>query len=176
MCTSRSISAINTDDNIVEFQSANFHNGTAPFLEIMLVLDWPLRVAGCPREYAEVLLLAVWAHGALIAARNIPIFMIIAAPMVATALAAWSKSLYEMRESARISAWISGLAGCLKRPPRDPSAGADRTRALRIGGSGSRDWDGISSASAGVMLKGNTTHRYRKRRWRCCNPRSGVHK
>ena len=94
-------------NNIVEFQSANFHHGAAGFLEIMLVLG--LAAAGwfaLRRQFTEALLVAVWAHGALIAARNIPIFMIVAAPVVAAAMVEWGQRL----QNAPIARWLPSLA------------------------------------------------------------------
>src|ERR1035438_10600471 len=43
---------------------------------------WNLR----PGRFTEALLMIVWAHGGLLANRNIPIFMIVAAPPVAAAI------------------------------------------------------------------------------------------
>ena len=93
---------------IDEFQSANFHHGTALFLEAMLVLGVAAAVQLAARkQFVEALLIAMWAHGALIAARNIPLYMIIAAPVVAEALVGWAKSL----QGARIVAWLPRFAG-----------------------------------------------------------------
>jgi len=46
---------------------------------------WNLRQG----RFTEALLLIVWAHGALLAARNIPIFAIVAAPPAAAAIQQW---------------------------------------------------------------------------------------
>jgi len=76
--------------HIMEFLSPSFHHPTAIFFEGMLVLAgatacWNLSKG----RFAEPLYLLVWAHAALLAARNIPIFMIAAAPPVAAALQEW---------------------------------------------------------------------------------------
>jgi hypothetical protein len=73
--------------NIVEFQSFNFHHPVALFFEPMLVLGlcavvWNLS----QRRFVYAFLIAGWAHLALIAVRNAPIFMIVAAPPVAAML------------------------------------------------------------------------------------------
>ena len=70
----------------MEFLSPSFHHPTAIFFEAMLVLAvaaavWNVRQG----RFTEALLMLVWAHGGLLAARNIPIFMIAAAPPVAAA-------------------------------------------------------------------------------------------
>ena len=44
-------------------------------------------------RYTEAVLLAMWIHGSLLAARNIPIFMLVAAPLVAEAAAAGLRRL-----------------------------------------------------------------------------------
>jgi hypothetical protein len=74
-------------DHIVEFLSLNFHHPVAPFFELMLAggvlaAAWNLRRGN---RRAAVLVM-VWGHGALLAARNIPIYAIVAAPLIAEAL------------------------------------------------------------------------------------------
>ena len=83
--------------HIMEFLSPSFHNPTAIFFEAMLVLAvatavWNLRQG----RFTEALLMMVWAHGGLLAARNIPIFMIVAAPPVAAAIQQWLLRVPEM--------------------------------------------------------------------------------
>ena len=66
--------------HIHEFLSPSFHHPSAIFFELMLVLA---AVAACRSlskgSFTDALFLLVWAHGALLAARNIPIFLIVAA-------------------------------------------------------------------------------------------------
>jgi hypothetical protein len=71
-------------DNISEFQTISFHNPGSVFFECMLVLGiaaafWCLhhRLAGLG------LTVLLWAHAALFSGRNIPIFMLFAAPAAA---------------------------------------------------------------------------------------------
>jgi hypothetical protein len=76
--------------HIIEFLSPTFHHPTAIFFEAMLAMAvaaavWNLRQG----RFTEALLVLVWAHGGLLAARNIPIFMIAAAPPVAAAIQQW---------------------------------------------------------------------------------------
>jgi hypothetical protein len=71
-------------NRISEFQSISFHGGAAPLFEIMLVLGvaaafWKLQAV----RIAPALLILVWAHLALVSARHIPLFVIVAAPPVA---------------------------------------------------------------------------------------------
>jgi len=73
--------------NIVEFQSFNFHHPATVFFEPMLLLGlaavvWSLM----RRDYVYTLLIAGWAHLALVAVRNTPIFMTVASVPVAMML------------------------------------------------------------------------------------------
>jgi hypothetical protein len=75
---------------IMEFLSPNFHHPAAIFFEVMLVLAVATAVWGVSQgRFAGPLLILVWAHGGLLAARNIPIFVIAAAPPVGEAIQEW---------------------------------------------------------------------------------------
>jgi hypothetical protein len=98
--------------HIMEFLSPSFHHPTAMFFEAMLVLAvatavWNLRQG----RFTEALLMMVWAHGGLLAARNIPIFMIAAAPPVAAAIQQWLLRVPEMN----VAAWLRAAAGRFNR-------------------------------------------------------------
>jgi hypothetical protein len=93
--------------HIMEFLSLSFHDPTAIFLETMLVMTvvaviWYLR-RGC---FTEPLLMVVWAHGALLAARNIPIFAIVAAPPIAAVI---QHALLRIPE-LNVAAWLRAVA------------------------------------------------------------------
>ncbi|MGO9255088.1 MAG: hypothetical protein ACLQU1_02115 [Bryobacteraceae bacterium] len=79
---------------IMEFLSPSFHHPTAIFFEAMLVLG---AAAACwnlaQGRFTEAVLMLVLAHAGLLAARNIPLFMIAAAPPVAAALQEWLNRL-----------------------------------------------------------------------------------
>jgi hypothetical protein len=70
--------------HIMEYMTLSFHHPLAPFLEAIL-LGGALASAWYVSQgrYTEPLLYVVWAHGALLASRNIPIAMILTIPMVA---------------------------------------------------------------------------------------------
>ncbi|HZQ21936.1 MAG TPA: hypothetical protein VFA89_03985 [Terriglobales bacterium] len=75
---------------ISEFQSADFHSFSAAYFETLLVLAiaaafWHF-TSGRP---TQVMLLLSWAHLALYSVRNIPIFAVVAAPGIASALREW---------------------------------------------------------------------------------------
>jgi hypothetical protein len=73
-------------EHIIEFLSPNFHQPRALFFEAYLVASiaaafWCVS----RRRFVEPILIALWAHGGLLAARNIAIFVIVAAPIVGAA-------------------------------------------------------------------------------------------
>jgi hypothetical protein len=103
-------------DSIQEFQSISFHSGQAFFFEIMLLAGgcavfWSLQT----RKVTVALLVLCWAHLALLAGRNIPFFLMVAAPPVACLLqdvilrsiraslfGSFSNSLHEICSELRI--------------------------------------------------------------------------
>jgi hypothetical protein len=110
--------------HIVEFQSANFRNAGAGFFEAMLVLGLGAAVwFGWKKSFGDVVLVAVWAHLGLLSARNIPIYMIVAAPVAAAAMVEWFKAL----SAAPLPGWIRRSADLIR------SAAADIEPFERIG-------------------------------------------
>ena len=94
-------------EHIQEMMSISFQNPAARYLEVLLLVGggacfWHLR----RKRFTECLLLVLFAHAGLIASRNIPIFGIVAAPVLALAVAEWIRLL----EDAPVSAWLRGLA------------------------------------------------------------------
>ena len=98
--------------NIVEFQSFNFHHPVTVFFEPMLLLGlaaavWTL----VRRDYIYTLLIAGWAHLALVAVRNTPIFMIVASVPVAIML----QRLMEELPGRNLANWLRSTAAHLQR-------------------------------------------------------------
>src|SRR5579862_2373345 len=96
---------------IMEFQSFNFHHPVAMYFEPMLALAvgaavWNL----AQRRFVYTFLIVGWAHLALVAQRNVPIFMIAAAPPVAMAL----EKLLEWLPKLQLAAWIRNASGKLQ--------------------------------------------------------------
>ena len=88
---------------ILEFQSTNFRISGAGCLEAMLALGVGAAVwYGRRKQFTEVLTIVGWGHLALIIVRNMPIFMIAAAPVVALPLVEWLQTL----SAAPIVAWL----------------------------------------------------------------------
>jgi hypothetical protein len=74
-------------NNIQEYQSVNFRYAPAGFFECILLLAaasvfWSLRA----RRIRPVISVLFWAHAALLAGRNVPLFLMVAAPAVARML------------------------------------------------------------------------------------------
>lgn len=96
--------------NIMEFQSLNFQSGQARFLEILLVAGaaaafWQLRQG----RTVWPLLFALWAHLALYSARNVEIFVLLAAAPAAEAV---SHGL-RRASAARLAPWLRrAVSGC----------------------------------------------------------------
>jgi hypothetical protein len=89
--------------HIMEFLTLSFHHPAAIFFESMLVMSaaaafWYVSKG----RFTEPLLLLMWGHAALLAARNIPIFMIAAAPLVAWAIEEWLARLPQLR----VAEWL----------------------------------------------------------------------
>jgi hypothetical protein len=76
--------------HIVEFFSISFHHPMAIFFEGML-LTGALAAAwhASKGRYIEGVLVLMWGHAALLAARNIPLFAIVSAPVIASAIEEW---------------------------------------------------------------------------------------
>lgn len=105
--------------HISEFLSLSFHHPAARYLEAMLLLAgaaavWQLRRA----RLADAMLIAAWGHLALVSARNIPIFAILAAPAVAGMLEAWLTEL----AGARVAPWLRSLAARFQESARGAGA------------------------------------------------------
>jgi hypothetical protein len=62
-------------------------------------------------RFTEALLVAMWAHAGLLASRNIPIFMIAAAPLVSAAIQQWLLGLPEMH----VAEWVRAAAAKFNR-------------------------------------------------------------
>jgi hypothetical protein len=93
--------------HIMEFLSPSFHHPTAIFFEGMLLLAVATAVWNVSKgQLTEPILMLVWAHGALLAARNIPIFMIAAAPPVAAAV----QHLLLKAPSMHVAGWVRSAA------------------------------------------------------------------
>jgi hypothetical protein len=93
--------------HIVEFLTLNFHHPVAMFFEALLILGAGAAIWHAARgSYTEAVLYLMWAHAALLASRNIPLFGIIAAPMVATAVDAWLAKL----PTLEVASWLKAAA------------------------------------------------------------------
>ena len=74
--------------NISEYQSISFHQGAAIYLESLLLLGAISAVwfVAKRKDFVPLVMIVGWGHLALFAARNVPLFAIIAAPLIARAI------------------------------------------------------------------------------------------
>jgi hypothetical protein len=105
-------------EHITEFFTVSFHQPMAPFFEALLAggvlaAAWSVRRG----SFAEPLLFVMWAHLGLQAGRHIPIFTIVAAPMLAAAADAGLRHL----PAAPVAAWLRQAAARFNRIVRDTS-------------------------------------------------------
>jgi hypothetical protein len=83
--------------HVVEFLTMSFHHPIAIFFEALLVLGVGAAIWHAARgSYTEAVLVVMWGHAALLAARNVPLYAIIAAPIIGSAADAWLRRLPEM--------------------------------------------------------------------------------
>ena len=114
--------------HIMEFFSPSFHHPTAIFFEAMLVLAAAAAMLEPAKgRFTEALLMFVWAHGGLLAARNIPIFMIVAAPLVAAAIQQWLLRVPELN----VAGWLRAAAAKFNRVA-DETAETESIAALHL--------------------------------------------
>ena len=93
--------------HIMEFLSISFHHPIAIFFETMLLAGAAASVWHASKgRYIEPVVILVWGHGALLAARNIPLFMIAAAPAVAAAMEEWVALL----PAWNVARWVRAAA------------------------------------------------------------------
>lgn len=99
-------------EHIVEFLSPNFHAGNAIYFEAMLALGAAAALWNMVRgRYTEAVLMLTMAHAGLLAARNIPLFMIVASPPVAAAVEEWLALL----PAWNVAGWLRRAAGRFNR-------------------------------------------------------------
>src|SRR5262249_41662633 len=104
--------------HISEFQAMNFHAPVVVYFEPLMILVLAVAIFDVrARRFDQVFLTLGWMHLALIAQRNIPLFAIAAAPVVARGLMATTQN-----------ACVAALAGWINRLSRNflsSSAGFD---------------------------------------------------
>jgi hypothetical protein len=92
--------------HIAEFQSMNFHSPIVVYFEPLMILAlltamWDARC----RRFADCFLSLGWLHLALIAQRNVPLFMIAAAPFVGRAIVSLVEAASASRKN-QVAGWI----------------------------------------------------------------------
>ena len=97
-------------DNVQEFQAPSFRGESQRVYEVVLLVSILLlaRLAR-RREFASVLLVLAWAHASLMSVRHMPLFVMVAAPLIARELtllleegaksgSSWLKAIHSMAE------------------------------------------------------------------------------
>jgi hypothetical protein len=111
--------------NIMEFQSMNFQSGQARYLEILLVAGAAAAFGRLRRgKLAWPLLFALWAHLALYSARNVEIYVLLAAAPAAEMVSEGLRKLPAMHLAGRLRGGLEGLASFT----REWNAGDDGPR------------------------------------------------
>jgi hypothetical protein len=104
--------------HIAEFLSLSFHHPMAIFFEGLLLAGAAAALWHASKgRYIELVLILVWSHGALLAARNIPLFAIVAALPVAGALEDWVALI----PAWNLAAWVRRAAEKFARLGRETS-------------------------------------------------------
>lgn len=94
-------------EHIVEFLTLNFHHPVAMFFEALLVLGTGAAIwHAFHGSYTEAVLMLLWGHAALLASRNIALFGIVAAPLVASAADGWLNKLPQLN----VAGWVKSAA------------------------------------------------------------------
>ena len=102
--------------HIVEFLSLNFHHPVAMFFEFLLVAGIGAAFWHVSRgRYTEAILVFVWAHGALLATRNLPLYALIATPIIAAALEHWLQRIPQLN----LASWATGLVERFRNTARE---------------------------------------------------------
>jgi hypothetical protein len=98
--------------NIMEFQSLNFQTGQARYFEILLVLGAAAALARLRQgKLAWPLLFAAWAHLALYSARNVEIFVLLAAVPAAEMVSDGLRRAPALRLAGWLRRALDSLAG-----------------------------------------------------------------
>ena len=164
-------------ERIMEFLSVSFHHPIAIFFESMLA-GGVLAAAWCARRgsFTEPLLFLLWAHLALLSARNIPIFMIVVAPMVAAVADAG------LRQSAGgAGGGVAAAGGGVVQPHRAGNLPDRRPWALAPGQPGGRGAAGgadVCAPSAQAVpgrIRSEAVSRRRRKRAGAISPGAGLH-
>jgi hypothetical protein len=111
-------------NTINEFLSLNFRHPIGKYMEAMMLLAGVTAVWNITRRrFTYAIVLVVWMHMALVSVRHLPIFVILAAPLVSECLADLAGRL----SRAEVAGWLRRLAQGLER------MGAETMTLERIG-------------------------------------------
>ena len=99
-------------EHIIEYQSVSFHSAMAWTWETMMLLACVAAFRELQRkQFCYVCMIVLWGHLGLLAGRNVPIFMLMAAPIVAWNVAELLNSV----EQAPVADWAKRVIGSFSR-------------------------------------------------------------
>jgi len=94
-------------EHIEEFFSLSFHHPVAIFFEFLLAAGAAAAFRSVTRgNWTHAVLLALFAHAALLASRNLPLYGIMATPIVAQAMDGWLRRVPQLA----LADWLRNLA------------------------------------------------------------------
>jgi hypothetical protein len=97
---------------IQEFMPYSFQHPMAKYVEAMVLLSGVAAVWNAyHRRFVYAILLVLWGHAGLFSARHLPIFAIVAAPILAVCLTELAAPLSEMKVAEWLRRMVRGLAG-----------------------------------------------------------------
>ncbi|HEY3836616.1 MAG TPA: hypothetical protein VGL72_08590 [Bryobacteraceae bacterium] len=126
---------------ITEFMAFDFSHPASKYIEPLMLLGvvaagWNLY----RRRFEYFLLLAGWLHLALHARRNVPLFCVVAAPLIGDAMVCWLREM----QSARMVEWLKSVARRFEESAAE-IAGTDRLPRLHLA-------SGMAIAVVAVLL------------------------
>ena len=130
-------------DNVQEFQAPSFRGESQRVYEVILLVSIFLLARLARRgEFASVLLLLAWAHASLMSVRHMPLFVMVAAPLIGRELT------FLLREGAKSgSGWLKAMHSL-------PEDYGGRGKALSESGPLAVSWLGVAAvALVAVMLQ-----------------------
>jgi hypothetical protein len=101
---------------IQEFQSVNFQAPDSVYFEYLLALGFGAGIwFALKKRFVDLVLLLAWAHVALPSVRHVPIYAIVAAPVVAAAVVEWLSAL----SVAPVAGWVRACADLIRSAAAD---------------------------------------------------------
>jgi hypothetical protein len=99
-------------EHIIEYQSVSFHSAMAWTWELMMLMSAVAAFREMQRkQFGYAIMVILWGHLGLLAGRNVPIFMLMAAPIAARSVG----ELLSMVQQAPVADWVKNVTGSFGR-------------------------------------------------------------